>query len=445
VITPFGACLALVAASIAPIAVATSAGAQSAGPAEGVAYGARKGDAQVRLVGLGQSPDGEELVLLDVKLECEGFEPQGRLVGVIEDGGRFEVEGPVSDPGTTDVITGEFDDIDGRVRSDGAVLEIDVEVEGEDNAGSTGRCEETQQWRLRPRPSEDAGRIVGAAPTDASELASNDDALFTLVTGDEGGAELARVDPATLETTWTVDASPDATLVAAAGDAVWVLDRQTLELARIGALSGDVDATIPLESAERAADLGVLSAVMVATPTATWVGIDETESVYRVDAATNEVTVASVGGRIDALGAGADGVYASTVAEAGGDAVLVHLDEQGSVVASVGIEDLPSGIALVDGQVWTRSTDRLAAYDASTLAPVGDTSGPRFATGSAELLLAVGADGWAPTTRGLEAFAPDFVRTVDVPVVGADAASLAAAEGSVFVIDSGHLIEIEAG
>ena len=111
----------------------------------------------------------------------------------MEEDGRFEVEGPVSDSGTTDVITGDFDDIDGKVRSDGALLEIDIEVEGEDNAGPTGRCEETQPWRLEPRRSPGAARIDGAVPTDATRLASNGDALFTL-----GDGELARVDPQTL-------------------------------------------------------------------------------------------------------------------------------------------------------------------------------------------------------------------------------------------------------
>jgi hypothetical protein len=146
-------------AAALPAALAASAGAQTDGPSAGVVYTARKGPAEVRLVGLGRGPGGDELVLLDVRVECGGFHPQARLVGVVEEDGRFEVEGPVIDFGTTDVVTGEFDDIDGKVRSDGAVLEIDIEVEGEDNAGPTGRCEETQPWRLEPRPSRGARRI----------------------------------------------------------------------------------------------------------------------------------------------------------------------------------------------------------------------------------------------------------------------------------------------
>ncbi len=417
--------------------------AQTPGPAPGVAYGARRGEAEVRLVGLGETPTGEQLVMLDVRVECDGFEPQARLVGVVEEEGRFEVEGSVSQPGTTDVITGEFDDIDGKVRSDGVVLEIDVEVEGEDNAGPTGRCEETQQWRLRPRRSDGASRIDGAVPSEATELATNGDALFTLVPSEGAGGEVARVDPATLQTTWTVDAPPDAELLASSGDAVWVLDGEGLELSRIGALSGDVEATIPLVAPDAAADVNVISPVLVATPTAAWVAIDETQAVYRVDAATNEVSAATVVGRVDALAPAGDGVFAITAAESGGDARLVHLGDRTDELGAVVIEDLPSGLAADAALVWTRSTDRLAQYDATTLQPNGLVSHPRLATGAlTDLVLAYEPGAWTPSTRGLEAFDTQLAPTVMVPVVGTTATGLTAAEDAIYVLDAGYLIRV---
>jgi hypothetical protein len=435
----------LATASGAPFVGAAPAGAQTDGPAPGVVYSARKGPAQVRLVGLGEDADGDQLVLLDVKVECEGFEPEGRLIAVVEEEGRFEVEGPATEPGTTDVITGEFDDIDGKVRSDGAVLEIDIEIEGEDNAGPTGRCEETQQWRLAPQRSAGARRIDGALATDATVLTTNDEALFLLVPGDDGGSELSRVDPQTVTTTWTVDAPENVHLVAATGDAVWVLDDEQIELTRIGALSGDVEATVPLESPETAATMNVVSPLMVASPSAVWIAIDETGSTYRVDAATNEVTIATVIGRIDALGAAADGVYASVVASAGGDASLVHLGEQTNEVRSAPIEDLPTALAADTTRVWTRSTSRLAAYEPATIEPIGQRDAPRFATGAlTDLLLATAPGVWTPTTRGLEAFDADLTAIASVPVVGSAATGLVAAEGAVFVIDSGYLIRIDA-
>ena len=428
-----------------PLAAATPVAAQTDGPAPGVVYSARKGAAQVRLVGLGESPDGESLVLVDVKVECEGFEPQGRLVGVVEEEGRFEVEGAVTQAGTTDVITGEFDDIDGKVRSDGAVLEVDVEIEGADNAGPTGRCEETQQWRLEPRQSSGAARIDGAAPTDATLVATNGDALFTLVTSEGGGGVLARVDPATLETTWTVDAPRDAALVASAGDAVWVLDRAALELSRYGAVSGDVEATVPLVAPGAAQELDVLSPLLVATPTAAWVAFDEAGAVFRLDASTDEISSATVVGRADALAPANDGVFASTVATDGGDALLVHVGDRSDELGAVPIGDLPSAIAADASLVWTRSTERLARYDAATLQLGGERTADRLFTGAFdELVLALAPGAWTPSTRGLEAFAGDLTRAVDVPVVGTAATGLVAAEGFVFVIDTGHLIRVRA-
>jgi hypothetical protein len=435
----------LLAASALPVVGVATAGAQTDGPAPGVVYSARKGPSQVRLVSLGKSPDGESLVLVDAKVECDGFEPQGRLVAVVEEEGRFEVEGAATQPGTTDVITGEFDDIDGKVRSDGAVLEIDVEIEGEDNAGSSGRCEQTQQWRLEPRRSAAARRVDGAAPTDARLLASNGDALFTLAPGDDADGELARVDPATLTTTWTVDAPAGASAVAVGGDAVWLLDSESLAVSRVGALSGEVEATVPLVSPEAAVSLDVISPLLVASASAAWIAIDEAESVFRIDAVTNEVTIATVLGRVDALAPAADGIDASVVATSGGDANLVHLGERTGEVRAVPLEDLPTALAADTGRVWTRSTDRLAAYDAPTLELTGQTSSPRLATGQlSDLVLALAPGAWTPSTRGLEVFDASLTRAFDVPVVGSAANGLVAAEGAVFVIDSGYLVKIDA-
>jgi hypothetical protein len=327
------------------------------------------------------------------------------------------------------------------VRSDGAVLEIDVEVEGLDNAGPTGRCEETQQWRLEPRRSAGAARIDGATPTDASELASNDDALFLLEPGDDDLGVLSRVDPQTLTTTWTVDAPAGAGLVAAAGDAVWLVDGEGLEVTRIGALSGDVEATIPLE------DAGVATSstfpVTTASQRGVWVAIDETQTVYRIDALTNTPTKIGVAGRIDALAPAADGVFASVAAGDGGAARLARFSEVGLEQSSAPVDDLPSAMASDDVRVWPRSTRRLAAYEAQELEPLGAIDEDRLSTGQlSDLVLALAPGAWTPTTRGLEAFGDDLDQELDVPVVGAAATALVAAGDAVFVLDSGYLMRV---
>ncbi len=415
-----------------PVAAAEPAGAQTDGPSDGVVYSARRGPAEVRLVGLGKTAGGDELLLIDVSVECGGFRPQARLVGVVEEDGRFEVEGPVSDSGTTDVITGDFDDIDGKVRSDGALLEIDIEVEGADNAGPTGRCEETQPWRLEPRPSSGAARIDGAVPTDATRLASNGDALFTL-----GDGELARVDPQTLQTTWTVDVSARATEVAAAGNAVWVLDSDRLELTRIDALSGDELAPVPLEAPERADAIGAVLPEMTASETTVWVAVNEVPALYQVDTATNAVTPGLSPGSISALAAVPDGVYVGL----SGEGMLLPVLADGVVVVSTPAEAL----AASSPSAWARTENVVTSLrqEASLVVPFGDVTVGASPVGGASIVAAA-PGAWTATERGLAIVDGESTRAGSVPIVGSAATGLAFAEDAVFVIDAGHLIRIEA-
>lgn len=417
-----------------PIATAAPAGAQTDGPSKGVVYTARKGPAEVRLVGLGEAPNGDELVLLDLRVECGGFRPEARLVGVVEEDGRFEVEGPVSDSGTTEVITGDFEDIDGKVRSDGALLEIDIEVSGVDDAGPTGRCEETQPWRLEPRRSSGAGRIDGAVPTEATRLASNGDALFTL-----GAGELARVDPQTLETTWTVEVSVDANALAAAGDAVWVLDADLLELTRIDPLSGDEVTTVPLETPERAAVLDAVLPEMTASDVGVWVAVDEAANLYRVDAATNALEVGTLLGEITALAPAPAGVYVAfrTDSEA---APFVRLDPGVVPVAAAA-----DALAAAGQRVWARSANIVSALAARELFLVPEANVEVGVSPIQGEELSSAAPGvWTTTERGIAIVDEANARAGSVPVVGAGATGLVSAEGDVFVLDAGHLVRLDA-
>ena len=187
----------------------------------------------------------------------------------MEEDGRFEVEGPVSDSGTTDVITGDFDDIDGKVRSDGALLEIDIEVEGADNAGPTGRCEETQPWRLEPR------RSSGAARSTAPSRPTPPDSRRTATRSSRSATASSRGRPA--------DAPDDVDGRRSRASTPGRRRRERRVGARLGsaratridALSGDELATVPLEAPERADAIGAVLPEMTASETTVWVAVDE--------------------------------------------------------------------------------------------------------------------------------------------------------------------------
>jgi hypothetical protein len=431
---PRGAALAATLLGVGLVVAAAPAAAQEAGPAKGVVYSARRGPAEVRLVGLGQGSDGAELVLLDVKVECDGFLPQGRMVGVVEEDGRFEVEGIASQPGTTDIVTGEFDDIDGKVRSDGVRLEIDIEVEGEDNAGPTGRCEETQPWELEPRRNEGTRRIDGAVPTEARAIAASGDALYTL---DDG--EVTRVDPQSLRTTWRATVDPSARVIAAGGDAVWLLDPDTLELTRLDGRSGDLVTTIPLEPAARAAEIGTVLPEIAAGPDAAWVAVDEASNLYRVDAATNTVEAFPMPGDVTALASRPGGVDVSLASEGEATTPFSSVPDGVTIVLSPA-----EALAATGERSWARdaaTVTTLRREASSAVVPLGDLRvGSSPVEGASIVAASPGA--WTTTARGLALVSTEGTRAGNVPIVGSAATGLAAVGDAVFVLDAGYLFQL---
>ena len=314
---------------------------------------------------------GRPLLLLDVEVECGGFTPEGRGVAVVEEGGRFEVELDATDTDTSDTVTGVFDDIDGRVKADAAVLEIDVDVEGFDNAGPTGDCEETQQWQLRGRRNRGAARIAGAAPLDADVVAVGAAGVMALRRADGAAAEVARVDPESRRTTWQVDPGRDADALATAGDAVWILD-ESLGVRRLDGSTGDEVARVALVPPEEARDAGSVFTPMVATDGAVWIGADGFERLYRVDAATNTVTAsASTPGGVRALAPAPDGVYAAIASPGGGPrgGRLVRFDDTGAEVAAVDLAEAGDALAFDGTALWVLSLTRtVTRHDPGTLA-----------------------------------------------------------------------------
>jgi hypothetical protein len=430
----------------APVLDAPGAAASGGDQSErGVLYTGRQGEGRVRMVQVGRLR-GQPLLLLDVEVECGGLTPEGRGVALVEEGGRFEVVLDATDTDTSDTVTGIFDDIDGRVKADAAVLEIDVDVEGFDNAGSTGDCEETQQWKLRGRPNRGAARIGGATPLDADVVAVGAAGVMALRRDDGSAAEVARIDPESRRTTWQVDAGRDADGLATAGDAVWILD-ESLSARRLDASTGDEVARVALVSPEEARDAGSAFTPMVATDRAVWIGADGLERLYRVDAATNTVTASvSTPGGVRALAPAPDGVYAAIASTGGGprSGRLVHFDDAGAEVAAVDLAEAGDALAFDGTAVWAQSLTRaVTRHDPGTLAAQpGELA---FPPGTLAEGLAAAAPGvWTSIEQGLLAIGDDLARATMVPVVGAaSASSIAAAPDALWVADSGLLVRIE--
>ena len=441
----------LVAASLA---VAGAAGpilgevpVRAGGPDEaplGVVYTGRQGGGSVRMVPIGAAA-GRPLLLVDVEVECGGFTPEGRGVALVEDDGRFEIELTATDTDTTDSVRGVFDDIDGKVRPDGAVLEIDVEVEGEDNAGPTGRCEETQQWRLRGRRDPGAARIDGAVRVDADEVATGGDAVFTLDDGEGRRGTVRRVEPRSLRPTWRANASGDSVAIAAAGDAVWVLDDSALTVTRSDAATGDEVATVPLEPPGVAREVAAVFTPLVATPSGVWVGIDDAEQLYRVDGVTNEVAVrVPTPGGVQALAPAPDGVFAgvSSPDRASRGGRLVRLDDTGTELAAVELDDAADAVAFDGTTVWVRHIlGGITQHDPVTLAP-RDGRLELSPTALVDGLVAAPPGAWVSTERGLLAVDDSLARAGTVPVVGAGSPLSAAGFDALWVVDTGYLVRV---
>ena len=430
-------------------ALDVAAGTPAPGPAAGVVYAERKGRGEVRMVRIGEER-GRPLVLLDHEVECDVFTPEARVVTSVDLDGRFEVATRGTDNDTTDSVTAVFDDIDGRVRADAAALEIDVEVSGEDNAGPTGHCEETQAWRVDARRTPGARRINGAVGVTADVVTAGADAVFSL-RRDVGAANaVIRVDPSTLDVDWEVDAPRGASALSAATGAVWVLDAERLELIRLDAASGERVAVIPLETPAGATQLAWSSLSMIATETALWVGVDDPHWLYRVDPITNTVTARlDVPGGVRALAPAPDGnaVVASSIdddpATRGGR--LVRLDAAGVPTATVATEIMVSDLAADGVAVWAQDGfGAVTRHDPTTLAPLPGSFVPRAGTAVGGLTAATPGV-WVTTDRGLVAFDTTLTRAGNVPVVGTGTGAPAAGFDALWVLDSGYLVRVDVG
>ena len=390
---------------------------------------------------------GRPLLLLDVEVECGGFTPEGRGVAIVEEGGRFEVVLDATDTDTSDTVTGVFDDIDGRVKADAAVLEIDVDVEGFDNAGSTGDCEETQPWRLRGRPDRGAAQIAGATPVDANRVAVGTGGVVALRQADGSTGEVTRVDPVSRRTTWRVDAGRGAEELATAGGAVWVLDGRTLAVRRLAASTGEEIAQIAIVPAAEARAASSVLTPIVATDTAVWVGADGLERLFRIDTATNAVTanVATPGG-VRALAPAPDGVFAVIQNPAGGprDGRLVRLTDTGAEGAAADLEMVGDDLAFDGTTLWMRDVvGTVTRHDPITLTRLSGELAFPPGTLTADLVPAT-PGAWTSVDQGLLAIDEALRRRRVVPVVGAASSSaVAAGSDALWVVDSGLLVRVD--
>ena len=435
---------AIVVTGVAVTAAPVAAG--SSGPEAGRLY--RSGaasDASMRLLAVGERPDGRPLVVVAATFECEELELEGVVLAPVKANGSFRVEsgGFGLTGGGTDEVDAEVV-VDGRFRGSGAEGSIAAEAEAFDNAGTTGTCDEEIDWDARAGAANAAlERIEGTVSLTAGPavVAAAPDTAYLVTTPDEAAeARLVRVDAAGNEVVFEADAGAEVGGLAATTDAVWAVDAAGTSVRRFDVTTGAQVAVVPLGEAEEPA------ASIAADEAAVWVAGGD---LYRIDPATNAVVATidlgdDTGDAVLALGPG--GVYVARDQSSPEDeSRLVHVDPTTNAVVNEveGAGDLVA-LAAADDALWAAPFfDDVRRLDATTLEEV-DTVDVE-----AHALAAAPPGAWMLTERGAAAYAAadPGEPAVRIPLIGGDFGTLAANGNAVWVWDArlGTLTRVEAG
>ena len=439
----------LVAVALAGAAAVTARPVAAVGgdrPETGRLYRSGEGsDASVRLMAVGNRPDGRPLVVAEATFACEELELEGTVLIPVKRDGSFRVES--NQFGLTGGGTDEVDaEVELRGRFSGSRVEgtITAEAEAFDNAGTTGTCDEEIDWDARAGASNAAlERIDATVRLEAGPavVAAAPDAAYVATTSSDGEAPpLHRVDAATDEVAWQVETGTEIAALAATTAAVWAVDSEGTSLRRIDARTGLPVAVVTLGEP-------VASAPSIAADdTAVWVAAGD---LYRIDPATNAV-VATIdlgeGSDDTVLALGAGAVYVAIDASSPDDVSrLVRVDPAtNTVVTEVeGAGDLVA-LAAGDDALWAAPFfEDVRRLDPTTLVEHGAVDV------EAHALAAASPGVWMLTERGVTAYdgADPDQAAVRIPLLGGDFGTLAANGNTVWVWDArlGTLTRVEAG
>ncbi|MGH8984274.1 MAG: YncE family protein [Acidimicrobiia bacterium] len=442
-------------AGVAAVAAVPPTAAGKHGPATGRLYRSGRGtDPSIRLLAVGNRPDGRPLVVMAATFECEELELEGSVLATVRRDGSFRAEsdGFALTGGGTDEVDAEVT-VRGRFRGTRAEGSIEGDAEAYDNAGTTGTCDDTVDWtakagsadpdlqRIRGTVSLTSGPAVVAAAADAAYVATAPD--------DVDEARLHRIDAATHAVTWEIETGVEFSALAATADAVWAVDGTRNRVLRFDAASGEEVASIPLDAAVD--EPSSFTASIAATDTAVWVAVDD---LFRIDPAGNSLVAAleleNQGG--DALlAADASAAYVALNQARGDEDTegpphrLLRVDPNAnSVVAEVGGVGHFTALAAGDDALWAAPfLDPLRVLDPTTLAETGTVDV------EAAALAAAPPGAWVLTERAVAAYDPADAgdSTTRIPLLGGDFGSIAASGDAVCVWDPrlGTLTRIAAG
>jgi hypothetical protein len=443
----------VIALTLAGIAAMTAAPAIAGGngPAAGHLYRSGPGsDPSVRLLAVGERPDGRPLVVVAATFECEELELEGVVLAPVKGDGRFRVEtgGFALTGGGTDEVDAEIV-LRGEFRGTGVKGSIAADAEAFDNAGTTGTCDDEVDWDAKagtPNAALERIRATVALTPGPAVVAASPDAAYVVTTPDEPAeTRLHRVHTATNEVAWEVETGVEIAALAATAATVWAVDAEPTRLVRFDAITGEEGAEVPLDAA--VGDDGIpITPAVVADDTAVWVAAGD---LFRIDPVTNAIVATidlgeGLGDTVLALGAGA--VYVAIDASSPDDVSrLVRVDPAtNTVVTEVeGAGDLVA-LAPTDDALWAAPFfEDVRRLDPTTLDDVGTVDVEAFALASA----APGA--WMLTERGVAAYdaAASDDPAVRIPLLGGDFGTLAANGDTVWVWDAhlGTLTRVEAG
>jgi hypothetical protein len=171
-----------------------------------------------------------------------------------------------------------------------------------------------------------------------------------------------------------------------------------------------------------------------------WVAVAAPTNLYRIDAVTNELTISTSLGEITALAPAPDGVYVAFRADAA-STPFVRLDP-GVVPVTASADALASA----GERLWARSARDVTAL---VLREPFVVPGARVDVGGSPIegaeLAGAPPGVWTTTERGMAIVDEASARAGSVPIVGAAATGLVAAEDGIFVIGTGHLVRLDAG
>lgn len=379
---------------------------------------------------------GPRRVLVALRVECDGFNPEARALVPLRRN-RFSLRGTFGDPETTDVVDADIR-LTGRFAGRAALrLDLSVDLEAYDNGGPTGSCDREVDLEAAGEPDDGLAALDGtltlaghrtpvlAALGDALLVAIPRDRATTLQVVDAGGDVTRRA---------RLDNPVDALAVLA--DGVWALDADAGVLSEVDLDSGEalasvqvgepVDATPPGDPG-RALSALATSGGTIWTATAT--------EILAIDPVSATVTdrIATGGSRVLELAASDNSVYA-VVEDRGDDGLtgrLLRVDAASATIVAEAVLESPfvGPLSVGSDAIWTARP--LERRDLASLAVI--TAGTGELGPSRIVVASPGV--WVAGRDALVALDDSFDVELRLPGIRGDA--LVALDATVWVADAG--------